>query len=178
VKKCTGCGEILPREMFRPRKHNPRHVCAVCRACEPKVIREWNANNRERANASARRSHKKNAHVYKAWCKANREYLNEWQRKYRTALKARLGSLPSKWCGDWRTRMVTPEWANLFILKEAYSLARLRTKVTGFRWEVDHIVPLTSDLVCGLHNEFNIRVIPMVENRSKGNKWWPNMPGE
>lgn len=41
---------------------------------------------------------------------------------------------------------------------------------------VDHIVPLNHPLVSGLHNEFNLSVIPKEENRMKDNLWWPDMP--
>lgn len=40
---------------------------------------------------------------------------------------------------------------------------------------VDHIVPLQSNWVCGLHCEANLRVIPGAENESKRNFWWPQM---
>ena len=70
----------------------------------------------------------------------------------------------------------TPKWANEFFISEAYHLAALRTKVTGFAWHVDHIVPLRSKLVCGLHVEHNLRVIPGAENFSKSNRHWPDMP--
>jgi outer membrane phospholipase A len=69
-----------------------------------------------------------------------------------------------------------PTWANNFFISEAYHLARLRTKATGFKWQVDHIVPLQSKIVCGLHVENNLQVIPASENQSKCNRHWPNMP--
>jgi hypothetical protein len=70
----------------------------------------------------------------------------------------------------------TPAWANEFFIEEAYHLAQLRTKATGFEWHVDHIVPLRSKLVCGLHVETNLQVIPAVKNLKKGNRHWPDMP--
>ena len=46
----------------------------------------------------------------------------------------------------------------------------------GFKWEVDHIVPLQSKLVCGLHVHNNLQVITALENIKKHNKVWPDMP--
>lgn len=60
---------------------------------------------------------------------------------------------------------------------EVYELAVIRTSMTGILHEVDHIVPLTSAVVCGLHNEHNLRVLSASMNRSKGNRYWPDMPG-
>jgi hypothetical protein len=71
----------------------------------------------------------------------------------------------------------TPTWANEFFIEEAYSLAQLRTKMFGFTWHVDHIVPLNGRTVCGLHTHDNLQVIPGAENLRKGNRTWPQMAG-
>ena len=75
-----------------------------------------------------------------------------------------------------RKLQATPAWANDFFIQEAYALAKLREKICGGKWEVDHIVPLKSSLVCGLHTESNLRVIPRSQNRVKKNTYWPDMP--
>ena len=61
-----------------------------------------------------------------------------------------------------------------FAYSEAVSLARKRTEHTGFGWDVDHVVPLKSNLVCGLHCWTNFAVVPLAVNRSKGNRTWPD----
>ena len=68
----------------------------------------------------------------------------------------------------------TPKWVDseeLWLIKEAYALAALRTKQFGFNWHVDHIVPLQGRYVSGLHVPGNLQVIPGVDNISKCNKY-------
>lgn len=51
-----------------------------------------------------------------------------------------------------------------------YAEALRLTRETGIRHEVDHIYPLQSDVVCGLHCEANLRVITKFQNQSKKNR--------
>jgi len=65
----------------------------------------------------------------------------------------------------------TPPWADQERIKTIY-----RDCPDGH--DVDHIVPLQSDLVCGLHCEANLQYLPSRENQSKKNRYWPDMtPG-
>jgi hypothetical protein len=66
-------------------------------------------------------------------------------------------------------------WADHDKIEEFYKAADILGMLLGEWYHVDHIVPLQSKLVCGLHNEFNLQVIPASENQMKSNRWWPDM---
>ena len=69
-----------------------------------------------------------------------------------------------------RTPILFNEW-DKFFMQEIYSLATLRSKVTGIPHEVDHIIPLQGKLVSGLHIPINLRIITRLENRKKRNDY-------
>lgn len=67
-------------------------------------------------------------------------------------------------------KRAVPKWADRKAIAGIFKQARL----TG--QQVDHVVPLRSKLVCGLHCEANLEVIPASDNARKGNRHWPDMP--
>jgi excisionase family DNA binding protein len=74
-------------------------------------------------------------------------------------------------------RRATPPWANDGKIRAVYAEARARTISEGIKYHVDHVIPLKHELVCGLHVEGNLAIIPATENLLKGNKWRAS-PGE
>lgn len=70
-----------------------------------------------------------------------------------------------------------PAWADLDAIEAIYAEAQRIQAETGEPQHVDHIVPIISKLVCGLHCEANLRVLPAVDNLRKNNRSWPDMPG-
>ena len=64
-----------------------------------------------------------------------------------------------------------PNWANKDTIDKIYKAANELTNATGITYEVDHIVPVKHDLVCGLHVEHNLQIIPKTENKEKSNRF-------
>ena len=67
-------------------------------------------------------------------------------------------------------RIATPKFANKQKIKEIYKRCREITLETGIQHHVDHIIPIKSTIVCGLHTETNLRIVTATENltRKKG----------
>lgn len=70
-----------------------------------------------------------------------------------------------------KKRQAIPKWYNLHRLevKDLYNTAKELTEMTGILFHVDHIIPLSNDLVCGLHCYDNLQILPYYENCAKGN---------
>ncbi len=67
-------------------------------------------------------------------------------------------------------RQAMPSWETHANIALTYSLAAIAGD------DVDHIVPLNSPLVCGLHCTDNLQCLTPLENMRKGNRIWPDMP--
>lgn len=71
---------------------------------------------------------------------------------------------------DMHIKQATPLFADVRAIRDVYIEAEY------FQMEVDHIVPIKSKLVCGLHVEHNLQLLTKTANSSKGNRVWPDMP--
>jgi hypothetical protein len=79
---------------------------------------------------------------------------------------------------DRRSRFRVPVWANYIAIGEKFAEANLKS-TEDVKFHVDHIIPLkggNGGLVCGLHCESNMAVLPKRENLLKSCRHWPDMP--
>jgi 5-methylcytosine-specific restriction endonuclease McrA len=149
---------------------------------DPQKFRErdarWIANNREQVRASAAAYSAKNRQAVTrrtaAWRKANptrhAEHVKRYAQSRQHILRAKLARRRA------RKLRATPPWLTdehkMLILAIYDQAVRLSTE-TGMAHEVDHIIPLQGDNVCGLHVPWNLRVTTMRANRAKGNRHAP-----
>lgn len=188
LRVCRICQVGKPDTEFSPRRDRACGYRKECKSCTNARMAEWKTGNPDRLQTykvtklSAGYKYEVDVHAQrlanKRYYAANKAKLAE---RYRENAARWLKQNPEKSAAKkaerrFRKARAAPAWANKFFISEAYHLAQLRTKLTGFLWEVDHIVPLKSKLVCGLHVEHNLAVIPSRENSSKGNRFWPDMP--
>jgi hypothetical protein len=167
-------------------------------------MKAWRGKNREHFNKKCRdykRAHPEYWKSYyqtnkehlaeksKKWYHANKENIDKNYKQYYEKNKQKMRDRSLKWKKENSHRSnancrryfanklnATPQWANHVAISCYYEFAALKTKLTGERWEVDHIVPLQSKVVCGLHTDWNLQVIPKSQNISKHNNYWPEMP--
>lgn len=138
-----------------------------------KKVKDWVTANPDRRKLIAKRSHIKHKELRNAlsrkWAANNKEHKQLYDKEYRIA---NLGKMNAKYTRRKIAKFqASPKWANEFFIEEIYDLAKLREKYTGIKWHVDHIVPLKHSLVCGLHVEHNLQVIPAAENLKKSNNF-------
>jgi len=135
-----------------------------CRTCVVKAVDRWRKKNpdcrqKEYIKSEAFKN-RKYYHIH-----PNPNWTDEHRRRNRLACQ-------KKYANKKKATLInaTPSWYDKQEVDYIYRLATEKGLV------VDHIVPLTSDKVCGLNVQDNMRCIPNSLNCYKGNRYWPNMP--
>lgn len=105
------------------------------------------------------------AAAFRAWKEENAATL---ERVNAQRLEASLGKA-NAWNAKARATAMgaLPSWSDLKAIEVIYAEAA----VLGL--EVDHVIPLRGQMVCGLHVEGNLRMLTKLENQQKGNRYVP-----
>lgn len=142
---------------------------------EPRRVSDWACRSCAKINKYA--WDKKNSNKIKErsaiYRDENRELVRE---RSRVSMKKRHSDVIAyNALKKARKLQATPPWADREKIKEIYFQSKNIFEKTKVKHHVDHIIPLLSDFVCGLHCEHNLRVIPATDNLKKKNYFWPDM---
>lgn len=189
MKICSRCLEVKPISGFYTSVTNRGGYQSRCKDCCKTSAKEWKSNNidlvRTRRNTADREKRRERGLKRQRRTASEAAELHRIQERQRYVeekgrIKERVANYKKQNAGKVaqynakrkaaKLKAAVP-WANIALLNAAYELAQTRTADSGFAWHVDHIIPLQHPLVCGLHNEFNIQVIPASVNCSKQNSF-------
>lgn len=187
TKPCSKCGAIKPLSEFHRRVDKSGSFRKDCKACRSAMAiayasrnndsvraykSEWRATNRlllnEKQRARYRRNPKRGIENAKSWGDRNRAAVHAIKARWKdTHPEYSRADAASRRAAKLRS---TPAWANIEAMRAIYRMA------VDLSMTVDHIVPLRSKLVCGLHCEANLQLLPLRDNIIKSNRTWPDMP--
>lgn len=140
------------------------------------IKKEYRKNNKEKVQAYSRKYNVDNKDIVvnrnKAYREANKDKLKIIRQQHIANNKDLYAAYTAKRRA--LKAQATPSWANEQDIFAVYLLASI-CNTAGMKIEVDHIVPLNSPNVCGLHCESNLQILPSVLNNKKSNKYWPDM---
>lgn len=159
MKSCTQCHQLKAMTEFHKDKSRADGFRDRCKACVRAYMSIHYKKNSERIKAKVAE-----------WVDANRTRHNAKCAKWVSANPAKVNARTARRYAS-KTK-ATPKWLTAddhWLIEQAYELARLRTKMVGIQFEVDHIAPLRGQLVSGLHVPWNLQVVPSKTNRVKSN---------
>ena len=149
MKTCSACGQTLPLSSFPVRKASRDGLGYSCRDCK-------NAQNKNHYNNNKEDHYARNRRVLAARKARDPAWANAWNVWKRMKEAKRV-----------------PPWAKFSDTVCFYREAHELTARTGIQHEVDHIIPLRSKVVSGLHCVENLQVLTAAANNAKGASFTP-----
>lgn len=192
-KLCCKCHTLKDAEHFYANKRVKDGLNSFCILCHKADNNARKKKNRSEAGFRAQEATKKKEYR-SLTVTARKEYMRVWHEKnsaqqvqYRAAYRLQNPDYFAEYAKSNRVKLTakvrsrqiaklqrTPSWLtpdDHWVMEQAYELAALRTKLFGFPWHVDHVIPLQGKIVSGFHTPYNLQVIPAKENLRKNNKF-------
>lgn len=178
-KQCPKCAEIQyertreERRLYKIwwRQQNPELVI--------KSNKENHEKNKEKINTRKKLQRQVNPTAQRnanaKWRNANRDKSRERARQWRIKNKDKDRAYTTRRRAA--KKRAIPKWASQLEINKIYQEAVRLTEIIKIEYQVDHIYPLTSKFLCGLHVETNLQILTKKENSIKGNRSWPGQLG-
>lgn len=173
VHVCNVCKEERPISLFtfHLSGHNAGRPRGSCKSCHTQIQANHRASNPEKQKKIAAKSYKNNRH--KRLTEVERAKRNVWSKRWAKANPDKARALAASRRAQ--KLQATPAWVDKHLVGVVYAKAFEWSKILGMDMTVDHIVPLKSDYVCGLHVQDNLQLMEFRDNSEKGNREWPYM---
>lgn len=199
LRNCKKCKQEKPLSEFEPRRDSPDGYRFECRTCYAIKRVKWLAGHKSDSDRRSHQKHrpsriaKQRKRYYenhaairaqrKQWAKDHPEETRMAARRNRENHGERLREkrrqdyrdnqpryVAAARAREKRIKQATPPWADLKAIEGFYYRSAELSLKTGIKHHVDHIYPLKSPHMCGLHVETNLQILPAKVNLRKSNR--------
>ena len=157
-----------------------------CKQCKRKKSKQYRSTHATSVQANQTK-----------WCANNPDYMKNYYQDHRETILEKNHTTYIQNSADYKARaklwrsenldyyahreslrraafnQAIPKWCEIEEIRKIFKKREELTEQTGIEHHVDHIIPLQSDKVCGLHCIANLQLLPASENSAKSNSFEP-----
>jgi len=182
-RECTKCRIEKKFSEFPKSSKSSLGIDTRCKLCAIANTKRYVVTNIDKVKATRRQQYERTknerAAYVKNWMRDNKQKRLAWRLRNKEKLRSQF----REWSERNKSKLVakkarrrsaklcaTPSWVKAEDFLYIYKECREMTKSTGVEYQVDHIVPLQGENVCGLHVPWNLQILSKIENVRKKNK--------